>query len=431
MACAFLGAPCYKPFMRCETIHILWDGSHIWGLMAWRGIRALGLPCRLVKAQEIARNAFHGKAPALLLAPGGNARKKARALGPAGLANIREYLAGGGSYLGFCGGAGLALTPDNGEAALALCPWPRAPYKSRIFHLISGHLRARINPGKDFPGMASLPVWWPGRFAPIPGREVAVLAECCGPDEDFWLADIPLARVPKEVLARWRKCHGLNMDYLERQPLVVGGNFGRGKYVLSYSHLETPNSRCANAWLADILEEFCGLAPAGRLVPEWNPGTDASTARNCPRGLNELGPWGLAGINRLLQLGEDLRLFFHRASWLRGWRSGLPGMACNNLRVAFGELAQMPITDEMEKFWQQAARFFLQKAEKFFDDAEGCLWDMRLERTLASEGKFGPLAPQLARIFGHPMLGGGIAEELLTTVEELIYLGLGKDNINF
>ena len=56
---------------------------------------------------------------------------------------------------------------------------------------------------------------------------------------------------------------------------------------------------------------------------------------------------------------------------------------------------------------------------------------MRLERTLASEGKFGPLAPQLARIFGHPMLGGGIAEELLTTVEELIYLGLGKDNINF
>ena len=59
------------------------------------------------------------------------------------------------------------------------------------------------------------------------------------------------------------------------------------------------------------------------------------------------------------------------------------------------------------------------------------LFRSRLERTLASEGKFGPLAPQLARIFGHPMLGGGIAEELLTTVEELIYLGLGKDNINF
>ena len=65
-------------------IHILWDSAHIWGLMAWRAVRALGLPCRLVKGQEIAEGAFLRKPgpgeAALLLVPGGNARLKAQVI---------------------------------------------------------------------------------------------------------------------------------------------------------------------------------------------------------------------------------------------------------------------------------------------------------------------------------------------------------------
>mgnify|MGYP002597151385 CR=1 FL=1 len=79
-----------------QPICILWDASHIWGLMAWRAVRALGLPCRLVKGQEIAEGAYLGKPGGvspnggpqqsgagvrLLLVPGGNARLKAAALG--------------------------------------------------------------------------------------------------------------------------------------------------------------------------------------------------------------------------------------------------------------------------------------------------------------------------------------------------------------
>ena len=75
-----------------QPIHILWDASHIWGLMAWRALRALGLSCRLVKGQEIAEGALLGKPgsrrdagraapPPLLVVPGGNARLKALALG--------------------------------------------------------------------------------------------------------------------------------------------------------------------------------------------------------------------------------------------------------------------------------------------------------------------------------------------------------------
>ena len=66
-----------------NPVCILWDASHIWGLMVWRALCALGLPCRLVKGQDIANGALfrkpcpqgtpgkeRGTAP-LLLVPGG------------------------------------------------------------------------------------------------------------------------------------------------------------------------------------------------------------------------------------------------------------------------------------------------------------------------------------------------------------------------
>ena len=44
-----------------RDIAILWDASHIWGFMAWRAVRGLGLSCRLFKAQNIAKGGLFGK----------------------------------------------------------------------------------------------------------------------------------------------------------------------------------------------------------------------------------------------------------------------------------------------------------------------------------------------------------------------------------
>lgn len=213
------------------------------------------------------------------------------------------------------------------------------------------------------------------------------------------------------------------MDYLTGQPLAISGNFEKGKFVLSYSHLETPQSPHANALFCEILGEFCGLEPASRQVPEWSPAKDCAPAPRHPCSLAEAAAFGSAKINALLQLGEKLRLFFPRSSWLMGWRSGLPGMACNNLRMAFDELRNMKSSEAAENLWCQVAGEFMPKVEKFLEDAEACLWDIRLGKTLESDIKSGPHATELARLFGHPMLGGGIAEELLEILEELIYLG--------
>lgn len=448
--------------MQCESsVYILWDASHIWGLMAWRALRALGVPSRLVKAKEIAEGALHGKpgpdgGTRLLLVPGGGAQRKAALLGRAGRAAVRDFVYGGGSYLGFCGGAGLALSHAREEQGLALCPWTRAPYAQRFQHLISGHVLSTVCDATaglpecgPLPGAAarpdsapplprttiSLPVWWPGRFAPGPG-DVTTLATSIAPDADLWLADLPLAGVPPHVLETWRVCYGVDLspDVLAGQPLVVSGSFGAGRYLLSYSHLETPESPAANAWLAGILRRLGAGTPRAATVPAWRlegtKGEPPSPAR-VARDPAAMARHARAGIAALLDLGVEHHLFFRRTPWLWGWRAGLPGMACNNLLAAFAELEELARRAEttphaaLERLWERVGPRFAELTALFTEGAEGWLMASRLAAMLApslpdavdSRG----LAHQRAALFGHPMRGGGLAEELLLMAEDCLY----------
>ncbi|MDE7241836.1 BPL-N domain-containing protein [Desulfovibrio sp.] len=436
-----------------SSVHILWDASHIWGLMAWRALRALGVPSRLVKAKEIAEGALSGKPghdgrARLLLVPGGSAGRKARLLGRAGREAVRDFVHKGGAYLGFCGGAGLALSHAREEQGLGLCPWTRAPYAQRFQHLVSGHVLAHAPdaPGNAPAGLAatiSLPVWWPGRFAPQEDRaEVSILATGMAPDADLWLADLPLAGVSPRMLETWRVCYGVDLSpgFLAGQPLVVSGAFGQGRYLLSYSHLETPESPAANAWLARILRGFGIAVPVAVTVPAWRLDADAGALQGTPPRAGDPAASlrrARTRLRSLLTLGAEQRLFFRRAPWLWGWRSGLPGMALNNLAAAFAELEALTCADapgdarkadraRLDSFWQAVGPRLEALLPIFAEGAESWLMASRLSEMLAptlpdavdNKG----LAHQRIALFGHPMQGGGIAEELLQMAEEGIYL---------
>ena len=467
-----------------QPICILWDASHIWGLMAWRAVRALGLPCRLVKGQEIAEGAYLGKpggvspngglhqggaGVSLLLVPGGNARLKASALGKNGREAVRQWVERGGNYLGFCGGSGLALTHPNPDHGLNICPWARAAYPERLYHLISGHVRAHVASGHEFsprrpaapasppvnghndtgataplcPGVRraaarqaqsgiaseiftpSLPVWWPGRFAPEKNDRVTVLASYGSPDADFWLADLPLQSLPSKVFSHWRDLYGLNLsaDFLEGQPMAVTGAYGQGRYVLSYSHLETPHSPDANAWLAQLLRSMTGLAPTREDVPLWQLRHPCAA---WPEGSG--GPLldALRHMRELLDLAVAHHLFFGRTHWLWGWRTGLPGAACNNLHAALCTAASLEPSAAALAYWQQVAPRFAKLEGLFAAGAEDYFLACRLAETLSPTmpdaiDKRG-LDHQRESLFGHPMNGGGILSELLEMTEELVYL---------
>lgn len=392
-----------------EQIYILWDYSHLWGLMAWRAIKAFGLSCRLVKAADLIQNNF--ERPLVLLIPGGSARLKALALGAKGREVIRDWVRKGSVYIGFCGGAGLALKHDRANDGLEICPWQRESYSNRLQHLLSGHIWGKVENQKIL-----LPVWWPGRFKTPDETDISVLAFYDRPGPDLWLADIPIAEIPSTVLKKWRD----NPEFPARQPITILGNYGKGKYLLSYAHLETPSSRDANIWLTQLIKSLTGIESVIAITPDW----DTSLYINSEVSVKLTNT--MLEMLRIIQLGTNLGFFFPRTSWLWGWRARTPGMSLNNLLAALSILSTIKPNDKALNFWKKMESQFETWFSKFILATEKFLWDLRvaktLESTLGLEQDKDIQHESELRIFGHPMLGGGMIGEIINTVEELIYL---------
>ena len=408
---------------------ILWDASDIWGCLALWAARSLGLPYRLVRGHELEAGLLDREAPALLLVPGGLARRKAAALGDGGQEAVRRYVAAGGQYLGFCGGAGLGL---SGSGGLSLCPWNRGAYAEHMQHFMSGHLTVEaaahpLTPG-ELPASPLLPVWWPGRFNPDDAEKhdgVAVLARYAAPGPDFWLADLPVASLPAGAFSEWGAHYGFSLSptFLAGQPSIVHGRYGKGAYTLSYSHLETPDSPDANAWFAHLLRELGGLSPLSGGVTAWN-------LASLPSLWDDTALLGLrASLVRILDTGCGAGLFFSRTPWLVGWRTGLPGAALNTLRAQLCSiLSQLP-TEQALRLWQAEQEAFLPLFNSFAERVTSYLLAERLAMTL-SKALPEALVPERLRaeraeLFGGSgmtAVAGGLYGRILPLFEELLFL---------
>ncbi len=404
-------------------ILVLWDDAHIWGLLAARALRRWGFPHRLVDAALLAQGGFSRKPRTLLLVPGGNARAKARALGPAGLAAVRETVAAGGRYLGVCGGAGLALA----DGGLGLCPWRRKPFENRLQHLVSGHFHVEPAAGdplvpEEFSSAPLVPFWWPGQFDCRPADAVTVLARFAEPGPDVQVADLPLADLPPATRADWEALYGVSLTprFLEGQPCIVHGLYGRGGYILSYAHLETPASRLANAWLTHILSRLTGHpGPAEPCLPEWDP-AEAPVAWPEPALLT-----ARAYLAEIIRLGETHHLLYQRTSWLLGWRRGLPGLALTSLFALVCEALAARPRSAAEQYWQTVREDFLKALGLFHSGVMGYLLAERLDMTLThapGETALPGLADQRRALFGPAPATGGLHARLQRPLEELTRL---------
>ncbi|MGE4505679.1 MAG: BPL-N domain-containing protein [Desulfovibrionaceae bacterium] len=406
-----------------SSTYVYWDESHFWGLMAVRALREWGVPHRLVRGIEIAQGLLADNPPALLLVPGGRARGKAARLGEAGREAVRRYVGSGGRYLGFCGGAGLALTGGG----LGLCPWTRKPFENRLQHFLSGHIHATLDMGSDLvPGSlgegALLPVWWPGQFNPgeAPGGAVRTLAAFGAPGPDFWVADLALSSLPEGTMADWEAEYGIRIrpDFLRGHPGVIHGTYGEGEYVLSYAHLETPASPQANAWLAHLLGRFLGMAPPGGPLTAWN------LAERPVRWEDPALLAARAALKGLIATGRDQLLLFWRTPWLLGWRRGIPGASINALYALVCELLAREPSGAALAFWEERAEGFARGMGILAPGARGLLLAERLAMTvLHSEADAVPgLAERRELLFGPAPMGGGVHGELLAALEDLYAL---------
>ena len=432
-------------------IAIFWDAAPLWGLLVWHAATALGLPYRLVKAQEIAHGTLSDKT-SLLIVPGGAGRRKSTALGADGRKALRQWVCSGGHYLGFCGGAGLGLTDDSGDG-LGLCPWQRASIDERVQHLVSGHVRVCINPDHPLvppsghlsssgsvPGCQpctaqpwlEIPVWWPGRFAApadtgfhVDG--VDVLARYGSADPASWppdlcVADLPLHTLTPDVLAQWEELYGVSLtpSFLGGQPCVLHGACGKGSYTLSYSHLETPDSPDANRWFAHLLHELAGLTPATHLIPPWNPASMPVCWEDAA--LQE----ARRGLGSLLQLGLAHGLLFERTPWLLGWRAGVPGSGLNTLFMNLCVLTSRIPNNTARALWAQKRDAFMTAFAPFRQGVENLLLAQRLATIAPEAVPRSILEQQRISLFGAAMREGGLYRDLLALSDELLFACLAQ-----
>ncbi|MBC15999.1 MAG: biotin--protein ligase [Desulfovibrio sp.] len=408
-----------------SSIHIYWDESHFWGLLMTRALSAWGIPFRLVRGQEIADGVLSGKSgvpPKLLIVPGGRAKGKADRLGVTGMDKICEFIHGGGQYLGFCGGTGLALT---GPYGLGLSPWTRDGYKNRLHHFLSGHVETSIN--TDHPLVpdsigptAQLPVWWPGRFAPK-DNNVTVLARYNTPGPDFWVADIHLATLPKGTMTDWENLYGIHLrpDFIEGLPCITTNRFGAGRVTLSYTHLETPGSTQANQWLAHIIANATGETPTNALPPAWDVSA-RPIVWDDPILLE-----AKASMEKIIDTGVSHFLLFWRNPWLLGWRRGIPGAGINAMYSLICESVASTPNDEARKYWKSKRDQFSVLMNLLSNGLTGYLLAERLSMTVfhsdpdavSKEG----LKEQRRALFGIPPEPGGLFADLAAILEELYW----------
>ncbi|KHK01922.1 hypothetical protein [Desulfovibrio sp. TomC] len=408
---------------------VLWDHSHLWGLLLCRGLAALGVDFAPVTCAAVAGGALAGDPPRALLVPGGFARRKFAALGPAGVAAIRGYVADGGTYFGVCGGCGLALTHPEG---LALCSWTRRPFADRLEHLVSGHVRLAVAEETPFfpaaaPREVEVPVWWPAGFVPPPGEQraagdaVSVVAAYAGAGADLMLADIALGAMPQGLLGACQERFGLTLtpEFLDGGACVIAGAFGRGRYVLSHAHLETPDSPRANAWLAHLLRLFAPEAEiAGEAVPAWDPAGEPERFADPHLGAVR------RDLESVISAGIDSRLLLQRNAWLLGWRPGMPGFSLSNLAAMLAGAAALPPTEAALDYWRQAGPEFARLADGFARRLETFFPAQRLEITLSLVERRVGIEPNLAaerrELFGASPGGGGLCGQLAERLDGLL-----------
>lgn len=207
---------------------LFWDQSLVWGLICLETLRKLAIPFQLLTGREIAQGHLAGYR--VLLVPGGWASHKIKALGTTGREEISRFIEEGGSYLGFCGGAGLAL---SSHPSLCLVPLERMPLSERL-PSASGQIWVQGNPQhptwENLPPCLPVSIWWPSQFSGNHSRESSILATYVHAGENFMVADLPVVDLPlvseEEGAIPWKemeKLYGINLnpDRILGHPAII------------------------------------------------------------------------------------------------------------------------------------------------------------------------------------------------------------------
>ncbi len=404
---------------------LLWDESLAWGLMARQALKDAGLPFNLLRSEELRGGALSRYR--MLFVPGGWASNKLSALGDRGQEEIRRFVEEGGSYLGICGGAGMAT-----EDGIGLLPIRRKPTAERVASF-SGPVRLTLAAHRIWQGieMPLFHAWWPSQFQ-TGDQQTRVLATYEEALPDAYSSDIA---VDDGKVIGWpglEKRYGILLDpaRLYGEPAVMEGSFRRGRVILSLIHFDTPGDSRGAAVLRNLWDD---------LAPGWSSVSPEKKANSrshpLPERMDAVGEIQ-AAVADLIATGSRNFLWYWRNPLLLQWRRGVRGLEYGTLAVMIGEIGKRlndprpdgrpALPESME--WSRTKEAVSEIRDQIIPFVEKAMDLLARERLFMQTAPLSPLKCADANIsrlrqdlFGSTMSHGGRFKRMIDVVDRLLF----------
>ncbi len=402
-------------------------------------LKKLKIPFHLITSSDIRAGALdHHR---VILMPGGWASHKVQALGTEGRNRLEHFLRHGGTYLGFCGGAGLAL---SSPPSLGLVPLKRKKLQDRL-PSASGEVWIEGNPRHPawagLPGFLPVTVWWPSQFHNPAKHEVTSLGTYRARGKDFMVADICVesfeqAHGNKKAQA-WQhmeNTYGINLNPEKLIPdqAIIEASLGKGRLILSYPHLESPEDSWGNRLCFNLLS-YLDLH-GGAHLPHWKtsrPEVGKTPRAPVSRETLALLMQAQGMADELILMGEKNLLWRWRNPWLLSWRRGVRGLEYGMLALSLKNavcLTRRLLRKESSPALQPSSSV---PVPDLFEDVSRFCQKARLllmeEKTASQNGGISKLSAvsslvdDLRReLFGEKMNHGGLSRSIFDRLDRLL-----------
>lgn len=408
-------------------VAFLWDESFLWGLMAYRALSEANLPFDLIRSEDIKKGRL--KHYRMLFVPGGWASNKIKSLGDRGVSEIKDFVNNGGSYLGFCGGAGLATLDGIG-----LLNIKRKPTKERV-PSFSGKICLNVNEHVMWDGISPfcrgnpprLPragteacpysqvfhAWWPSQFA-VEDNGIRILATYGEAMPDSFSSDLNVGDT--EAHGNWEeleKIYGINLNpmRLRNETAVVEGSYGKGKVVLSLIHFDVPDDDNGQLVLKNLWHYLGGVQDSAEEQKSKRPEVQKTS---------EL----LTLCSDLISLGERNFLWYWRNPMLLQWRRGVRGLEYCTLYVMVREVVQKCRSAEVQECEKRINMIkdliipFTEKAKRLLVLERYAMQKSHITYERCEDPEIKALR---AELFSESKSHGGIFRELIAEIDGLLY----------
>lgn len=425
--------------MMKTKVAFLWDESFLWGLMAYEALKKSCLPFDLIRTEDIKNKSIHDYK--MLFVPGGWASNKLNALGDEGVNEIRSFVSNGGSYLGFCGGAGLATLDGIG-----LLNIKRRATKDRV-PSFSGRIRVKIiehpiwmdlykNEYDDAPFSYEhiFHAWWPSQFIVL-DKKIRILATYGEAMPDAFSSDLCVGDVMCNN-GNWgqlESIYKINLDpfRLFNEPAVVEDYYGKGRVILSLIHFDTPDDMAGQAVLRSLWEYLLdgNLEYALHRSPDL-ASIDTHHRVQSASAISELEDT----VRDLIDLGVRNFLWFQRNPMLYQWRRGIRGLEYCTLYILIKKIAEMlssypvfskgTIYSSDEILDQQLLKIreillpFCKKAKELLIMERFALQEGHITYEKCDDSRIQSIRNEL---FSNSKSYGGIFKRLINRIDKLLY----------